>query len=88
MTLIIVRKNGPYRVHGPITLQDHEGKDIPIPVGKGPLAGEVFTLCRCGHSSTKPFCDGTHKRIGFLDTNPDANPLPPLPPTESPPPAP
>jgi 3-phenylpropionate/trans-cinnamate dioxygenase ferredoxin subunit len=73
MALIIVRKNGPYRVHGPVTLQDHLGNEIPLP-------GEVFTLCRCGHSSTKPFCDGTHKRIGFSDVNPDpVNPEPPSP---------
>jgi len=70
MAVIIVRKNGPYRVHGPVTLQDHQGNEIPVP-------GEVFPLCRCGHSKTKPFCDGTHKVIGFSDANPE----PPSPPT-------
>lgn len=67
MALIIVRNHGPYRVHGPITLQDHLGNDIPVP-------GEVFTLCRCGHSKTKPFCDGTHKVMGLWDVNPEPRP--------------
>ncbi len=33
-----------------------------------PTAGEKFALCRCGHSNNKPFCDGTHKKIGFDGT--------------------
>ena len=57
---IQVRKNGPYRIQGEITLIDHDGNTIPIPEGK-----TVISLCRCGASVTKPFCDGTHSRIGF-----------------------
>jgi len=56
---IIVRRNGPYRVQGPVLLKDHEGNVIE--------SKEVFTLCRCGHSKIKPFCDGTHKVVGFRD---------------------
>jgi CDGSH-type Zn-finger protein len=60
---IQVRKNGPYRLEGEINLInliDHDGNPIPIPAGK-----TVISLCRCGASVTKPFCDGTHSRIGF-----------------------
>ena len=57
---IQVRKNGPYRIQGEFTLIDHDGNPIPIPEGK-----TVISLCRCGASVTKPFCDGTHSRIGF-----------------------
>jgi CDGSH-type Zn-finger protein len=57
---IIVRPNGPLRVEGEgILIEDHEGK----PFG---LAGRtVVSLCRCGHSENKPFCDGTHNKVGF-----------------------
>ena len=53
---IKVRDNGPYRVEGEFKLVDAQGNEIPIlkPV-----------LCRCGGSTTKPFCDGTHSKIGF-----------------------
>ncbi len=59
---IQVRKNGPYRIEAinEINLIDHDGNPIPIPEGK-----TVISLCRCGASVTKPFCDGTHSRIGF-----------------------
>jgi len=60
---ITVRKNGPYRVEAPegtIELVDADGN-------KYDLAGKAaFSLCRCGGSVNKPFCDGTHSKIGFL----------------------
>ena len=58
---IKVRQNGPYLVEGEFTLTDHEGNVIEAKPGKN---GNV-SLCRCGASSKKPFCDGTHSRIGF-----------------------
>ena len=54
---IEIRRNGPLIVNGPVELKDAEGKLYPV---KGSIA-----LCRCGGSTTKPFCDGTHSRIGF-----------------------
>ena len=56
---ITVRDNGNYRVEGPITILDGEGHPIPVPEGK------AITLCRCGHSATKPFCDSSHRMKGF-----------------------
>ena len=61
---ITVRLNGPYRIdltQGDIALVDHEGIAIPLPEGKTTIA-----LCRCGASTKKPFCDGTHSKIGFI----------------------
>jgi CDGSH-type Zn-finger protein len=59
---IKVRKNGSLLVTGDFTLVDHEGREIVRPVGK-----PNTSLCRCGHSAKKPFCDGTHRSIGFID---------------------
>ena len=57
MTINIkIRDNGPYVVEGDFTLSDAEGN--PIEVVKR-------ALCRCGGSTTKPFCDGTHSKVGF-----------------------
>ncbi|HEV8239984.1 MAG TPA: CDGSH iron-sulfur domain-containing protein [Thermoanaerobaculia bacterium] len=59
---ITVRLNGPYRVEAPegtIELVDHAGNAYDL-TGKA-----AFSLCRCGGSLTKPFCDGTHSRTGF-----------------------
>jgi CDGSH iron-sulfur domain-containing protein 3 len=56
---IKVRENGPYKVTGPIRLIDADGNEFVLP-DDGPLV-----LCRCGGSTTKPFCDGTHSKIGF-----------------------
>jgi CDGSH-type Zn-finger protein len=56
---ISVRPNGPLRVEGPIKLVDSNGQVID-------LAGKpAVSLCRCGASVNKPFCDGTHSKIGF-----------------------
>jgi CDGSH-type Zn-finger protein len=58
-TVIRVRKNGPYRVEvEDVMVVDWNGN--PYPITKQPIA-----LCRCGGSTTKPFCDGTHSKIGF-----------------------
>ncbi len=57
---ILVRLNGPYRVYGPFKLVDADGNEFTLPADR-----EWVSLCRCGHSATKPFCDGTHKKIGF-----------------------
>jgi CDGSH-type Zn-finger protein len=54
---ITVRDNGPYRVEGPVTLVDAEGNVFTVK--------ESFSLCRCGFSENKPFCDGAHRRQGF-----------------------
>jgi CDGSH iron-sulfur domain-containing protein 3 len=56
---ILVRANGPYRVYGPARLIDVDGAEFALP------PGDWYTLCRCGHSKTKPFCDSTHKHIDF-----------------------
>jgi len=53
---IKIRENGPYVVEGEFTLVDANGNAVPI---------VKRALCRCGGSTTKPFCDGTHSKIGF-----------------------
>jgi CDGSH-type Zn-finger protein/ferredoxin len=50
-------KNGPYLVRNVSRLQNSKGEEISTT--------KVMALCRCGGSSTKPFCDGTHAKIGF-----------------------
>ncbi len=57
---IKARHNGPYKVTGPIRLIDADGNEYDLAD-----RGEVVALCRCGGSTTKPFCDKTHSRIGF-----------------------
>src|SRR5260370_18537911 len=59
MATIKVMQNGPYLVQGDdVTAVDWNGATYPIP--KRP-----FALCRCGGSTTKPFCDGPHSRRRF-----------------------
>lgn len=73
---IFPRENGPYRVDGDIVLVDADGNPIEPP-------RRPFFLCRCGHSNNKPFCDGTHSKLGFTapagmpprpDPSPEAEP--------------
>ena len=56
---ITVRPNGPLRVEGPISLTDADGRHWDL-TGK-----PAISLCRCGHSEKRPFCDGSHNRVGF-----------------------
>lgn len=59
MTIIRVRENGPLRVEGDdVTVVDWNGNEYPIDQ-------RPFVLCRCGQSKTRPFCDRTHRAIGF-----------------------
>lgn len=57
---IKVNNNGPYTVEGPVRIVDADGNEYDI------SAKKRVSLCRCGGSTKKPFCDGTHSRIGFL----------------------
>jgi CDGSH-type Zn-finger protein len=50
--------NGPYLLRGEFRLTDREGREIDP-------RRRTIALCRCGASRRKPFCDGTHKLIGF-----------------------
>src|SRR5947209_20243201 len=56
---ITVRRNGPFRVEGPVRLIDADGNEYDL------TAKPAVSLCRCGGSVNKPFCDGTHSKIGF-----------------------
>ncbi|MFO1078125.1 MAG: CDGSH iron-sulfur domain-containing protein [Planctomycetota bacterium] len=62
MTKITVNNNGPLRLEGEFTILDAAGKAFG-------LAGRtVVSLCRCGLSENKPFCDGQHGRQGWQST--------------------
>lgn len=69
---IVVNPNGPLRIEGDFEVVDREGQ----PYGLGGRA--MITLCRCGHSANKPFCDGSHAREAFRDPA-VARDLPPRP---------
>lgn len=49
---VIIAEGGPLKIEGAITLND--------PSGNRPTSLEHYTLCRCGESRNKPFCDGSH----------------------------
>jgi uncharacterized Fe-S cluster protein YjdI/CDGSH-type Zn-finger protein len=56
-TVVVPRPNGPLFLHGHIRIEDADGSLI--------REDTRVALCRCGGSANKPFCDGTHRRIGF-----------------------
>ncbi len=60
---ITVSQNGPLRISAEdapnVVIVDHEGRALP------PTAKKGISLCRCGASTKKPFCDGTHSKVGF-----------------------
>ncbi len=51
--------DGPIIVRGPLRLVDADGNEWDV------SGREVVALCRCGRSENKPFCDGTHSKVGF-----------------------
>ena len=57
---ITATENGPYKVEGARDLELFAADGEPIPVTR-----DTVYLCRCGGSTNKPFCDGTHSKIGF-----------------------
>ena len=57
---LIIRKNGSTQVIGDVVIKTQDGQTIKPPT-------TPFSLCRCGASKNKPFCDGSHKAIGFDD---------------------
>lgn len=69
-----VTKDGPYLVSGSLPLVEQwivtnaEGESLDYRDGKKYSEQAQYALCRCGHSSNKPFCDGTHKKISFDGT--------------------
>lgn len=67
---VTIFNNGSIRIEGDFTIHDADGQPFE-------LAGRtIIGLCRCGHSENKPFCDGSHKRVGFESVCP-ARELPP-----------
>jgi len=56
---IEIRENGPMRVYGSFELVDKDGNSYTQP------DGQWVTLCRCGQSGNKPFCDSSHRECSF-----------------------
>lgn len=54
---ITVTEHGPYRVDGTARIENAKGQDV--------TGDTTVFLCRCGQSQSKPFCDGTHAKVGF-----------------------
>ncbi len=62
--------DGPYMISGAFALNWPSGHDISM-TGEADESGAIY-LCRCGQSNNKPFCDNSHKRVGFKSTEGDA----------------
>jgi CDGSH-type Zn-finger protein len=70
---ILVKPNGPLLVSGDLTIVDGTGKAFGLG-GRTTIA-----LCRCGQSANKPFCDGSHNKVGFQSDTPARDLPPPAP---------
>jgi len=57
--LVALKPNGPIRVSGGVSIEQDDGTTFD--------AGERVSLCRCGRSGVMPYCDGSHKEVGFSD---------------------
>ena len=68
---VTVKQNGPYVVSGGVPLRRKEpivsehGEPLTWRIGEVDDDGAAYALCRCGGSSNKPYCDGTHAQIDF-----------------------
>jgi CDGSH-type Zn-finger protein len=69
-TNIVCNPNGPLRITGNFVIKDGQGRDFDLSGRTG------ISLCRCGQSQNKPFCDGSHGRTGFQSVV-EARKLPP-----------
>lgn len=72
-TKILIKDNGSIRVEGDFEIVDSQGRVF------GLNGRTAVSLCRCGHSANKPFCDGSHKECGFVSPI-EAHDLLPVPP--------
>jgi CDGSH-type Zn-finger protein len=67
-------KNGPYKISGNLPLSrqvigtNSGGESIKWTQGPAITTQAQYSLCRCGHSASKPFCDGSHAKVGFDGT--------------------
>jgi len=57
-TVITPYRDGPLLVRGPFRLVDQDGEEIEVD-------RRTVALCRCGKSRIRPFCDGSHRVVGF-----------------------
>ncbi len=59
---LVPLSDGPYQVTGAMEIVDADGQVIEPPT-------DTVHLCRCGHSASKPFCDGSHARYGWTEND-------------------
>lgn len=74
---ILCNNNGPLRISGNFVIKDAAGNVFDL------SGRQVISLCRCGQSNNKPFCDGSHNRTGFQSVV-EARKLPPPAPKPAP----